>query len=239
MKLVMLMAPVWSAVINGHESIIFLAATSTITIHAHFPIKWHEYSPGERAEGFSLWCDLGSGKLRWPTRGSASGCLIGIMTVVNTTMIMMLTMMLLLLLLLPSAMHCGNFARFSSFLNKGTMTSSTRAQNCSDHNNYFDILGLQHLKEQYSPPNNCQLMSGWSSRDDNEGTMNVEYNHRVSLDGYRHMSCGWAVPARWCPQEWDAPNAWQSKPLCSCINKHSIYIGMLHLQKKRMSARMK
>ena len=125
-----------------------------------------------------------------------------IIMLVIMTMIFML-MILLLLLLLPSAMHCGNFARFSSFLNKGTMTSSTRAQNCSDQNNWFDILGLQHLKEQYSPPNNCQLMSGWSSRDDkeydNEGTMNVEYiiyNHRVSLDEYRHKSSGSAIPAR-------------------------------------------
>ena len=202
---------------------------------------------GEGQKGFPF--DVTSDLVNWggqlvdllPDVWSASRIML--MTVVNTTMIMMLTMMLLLLLLLPSAMHCGNFARFNSFLNKGTMTSSTRAQNCSDHNNYFDILGLQHLKEQYSPPNNCQLMSGWSSRDDNEydneGTMNVEYNHRVSLDVYRHRSCGWAVPARWCPQEWDAPNAWQSKPLCSCINKHSLYIGMLHLQKKRKSARLK
>ena len=47
---------------------------------------------------------------------------------------------LVCLLLLPSAMHCGNFARFISFLNKGTITSSTRAQNCSD--NCFEIFGV-------------------------------------------------------------------------------------------------
>ena len=44
----------------------------------------------------------------------------------------MVTMIMMMVLLLPSAMHCGNFARFSSFLNKGTITSSTKAQNCSD-----------------------------------------------------------------------------------------------------------
>ena len=108
-------------------------------------------SLGGRAGGFSLWCDLGSDRPRWRARGSASGCLIVtmmLMTMVN----MMIMMMLLLLLLLPSAMHWGNFARFSSFLNKGTITSSTRAQNCSDHDTVFDILGMNLESKRTSKP---------------------------------------------------------------------------------------
>ena len=54
------------------------------------------------------------------------------MTMVTMMTLIMVTMIMIEILLLPSAMHCGNFARFSSFLNKGTITSSTKAQNCSD-----------------------------------------------------------------------------------------------------------
>ena len=52
-----------------------------------------------------------------------------------------------------------------------------------------------------------------------EGPSNDEYNHQVSLGGYRHMSYGWATPALWGQGGLGAPSAWQSKPPCSCIKK--------------------
>ena len=183
----------------------------------------NHFAPEGRARGFSLWCALGSGRLRWPARGSASGCLMMMMMMTLVTMIMMM------ILLLPSAMHCGNFARFSSFLNKGTITSSTKAQNCSDD---------ETSKER---PRLMNIITQWV-------WMNIAACHVVEQLQLCEVSGDWLLPTldkvnSFVPDQGTQLSikstiVWLSKLLCSWSRSEVIFwVGQgvkLHLQKQRM-----
>ena len=146
------------------------------------------------------------------------------------------------LMLIPSAMHCGNLARLSSFLNRGTITSSTRAQNCSDHDN-DDYLLWWWCSDDDSGCGSWTVrgvprIGKWSQRVSKSCSFGrkerqigpsasfsfVEedkYNHQESSGGCPHKSYGWAALVPWCSLGSASPISWRSTHPCSWSSEES------------------
>ena len=139
-------------------------------------------------------------------------------------------------MLIPSAMHCGNLARLSSFLSRGTITSSTRAQNCSDHDN-DDYLLWWWCSDDDSGCGSWTVrgvprIGKWSQRVSKSCSFGrkerqigpsasfsfVEedkYNHQESSGGCPHKSYGSAALVPWCSLGSASPISWRSTHPCS------------------------